>query len=255
VPWLYHLCYRLEHHYFLEVSLKDWLWFWIAAPLAGGFLSLWSWGLALPVSLLSAFALGGVEWARRQHERLFEPAALALEGGGAPIRVDEQTPGWACGAFSVNGKTRRVTGERALYSFVPSREHVAMAYVRRTRFLLLGRSLKGDVGWWYVFFRPQHVEGVRTGWLSWGRQRRPALALRYRGEPPLDDAPRPTRGGCWERVPLLRDLFALARRRVRPDERAEVREVYLAFEDRATLGRVLDDLRRDVGLKAFGDPG
>jgi hypothetical protein len=255
VPWLYHFCYRLEHHYFLEISLKDWLWFWIAAPLVGGFLRLWGWGAAIPLSLLAALLLAGIEWARRQHEWLFEPAALAMEDAQAPIRVDEQTPGWACGAFSVNDRTRRVTGERALYSFVPSREHVAMAYVRRTRFLLLGRSLKGDVGWWYVFFRPRHVERVRTGFLSWERQKRPALAIRYRSEPPIDEAPQPTRRGCWVSIPLIRGLLLLARRRARAAGRMEVGEVYLAFEDQATVGRALDDLRRDVDAAAFRDLG
>jgi hypothetical protein len=130
--------------------------------------------------------------------------------------VDEPLRCWASGLLGVEGKTRALAGERASISFVRTREHVVMAQVRRTRFLLLAPVSKADVGYWYAFFYPRQVQVVREGLLYCGFTVRPALELRYAGE-----------------------------------EAGQSVQLYLAFEDASARQRLLDDLGRDVGKEAF----
>jgi hypothetical protein len=120
------------------------------------------------------------------------------------------------GRLGVEGKARALAGERASISFVRTREHIVMAQVRRTRFLLLAPVSKADVGYWYAFFYPGHVQAVRQGTLYCGFSIRPGLELRYAGE-----------------------------------EAGQSVQLYLAFEDLGARQRMLDDLRRDVGQEAF----
>jgi len=228
---LFYLCYKLEAHYVMQVSLKNWLWLLVVLPPVLAFLRYLSWPIAILVSLVGVLSLLGTLWARRSRYLVFEPAQMG-DGGpdlvsspagmpaGTPdaMRVDEQVKCWASGSFAVEGKRRVIVNEVAQVSFVRTREHIVMAYVRRTRFLLLAASSKGEVGWWYVFFMPQLVREVQPGYLSCGLKTRPGLRLGYESK----------------------------------EEPGQVEEVYLAFEDARSVQRMLDNLRRDVAAQAFG---
>ena len=83
----------------------------------------------------------------------------------------------------------------------------------RTRFLLLGRSRENEVGWWYIFFEPDAIRSVRSGWLYFGMRPRPALRLEiYRAVDTQDE------------------------------------DLYLSFDDEATRSLVLADLQWDADL-------
>ena len=102
--------------------------------------------------------------------------------------------------------------EDALLSFVRTREHIVMAFIPRTRFLLLAASLKKEVGWWYVFVTPERLLEVQTGSLWYGLATHAALIVRYRSD-------------------RLGD---------------QVYELVLVFADLDTRQRVMEDLRLDL---------
>jgi hypothetical protein len=126
--------------------------------------------------------------------------------------MDEQIRCRAFGRFAVEGRERYVANEDALFSFVSTREHIVMAYVRRSRFLLLATLPKKDVGWWYVFVTPDRLREVRPGILWYGLYARAALQVAYRSEQRSD----------------------------------RVEELHLVFEDAKTKQRVTDDLCLDM---------
>ncbi len=214
--WLFQLAYRLERHYFFQLSLRRWLWALIVGP---PLLAMWHMAdrsASLLVAALAALTLVATEWARRRREAIFVPLHFSL-AADTPIAVDEQVKGWAYGHFGVEGREAYLADVEAYFSYVPTREHVIMARVRRTRFLLLACSPADETGWWYAFFTPPMVRGVETGYVRWGLRRRPALAIRYL-----------------------------------PEGQEEEETLYMAFADEVTVGRVLADLRRDVPAGAFG---
>jgi hypothetical protein len=237
VAVFFYLCYKLETHYILHVSLKHWLWVAAVGAPVLALLGQLSWRTAVPVSVVSALLLAGIAWARRRQYVVFSqgaPEAASSQARGQrapwvrgsgqdrqvvkrtstalePIQVDEQVRCRAFGLFAVNDKERYVINEDAQYSFVRTREHIVMAWVRRTRFLLLATSLKQAVGWWYVFLTPDRLQELRLGTLSCGLRSQAALSVRYRPEHAPD----------------------------------QVQELYLAFQDAATQQRVVKDLRLD----------
>jgi hypothetical protein len=213
-----YLSYKLETHYWLQVSLKNWLWLVVVGPPVLAWLQKMSWMVALLASTAGALLLAGTQWAKSKHYTIFTPDGTVSMASQTPtpIQVDEQIRCRAFGQFAVEAKERFVVNEDAQISFVRTREHIVMAYVRRTRFLLLATSLKKDVGWWYVFVMPDRLQEVRLGTLYCGFTSQTALALFYRPEKEPD----------------------------------RVHELYLAFKDAETRQRVLDDLRRDAPATA-----
>lgn len=215
---LLYFLYKLENHYFFKVPIKRWLWFLILVPPIIAYVRRMSWWGAALLSLLGVLTRVGLEWAKRRGYLVFEPAPLpAGSGNHPPIAVDEQLPGWAYGPFGVGGKQKHVAGHEAKLSYVSTREHIVMARVQRTRFLLFTQSLQAEVGWWYVFFAPDRVTRVEVGHIWCGFKTRLGLAFHY----------------C-------------------PEERSDGEETfYLGFDDLDTLQRAIDDLRLDMPAEAF----
>jgi hypothetical protein len=54
-----------------------------------------------------------------------------------------------------------------------------LARVYPSRFLLLGRWPKFELGWWYIFILPQMIQSVTMGYLHYGPQARLALRVVY----------------------------------------------------------------------------
>jgi hypothetical protein len=177
--WLY-LSYKMQHHYLFQISLRNWLWALVLLPLAVAAIGQLRWLHAIVASTAGAVLLAGIEWSRRQGYVLFEPAPLQGGGETLPIGVDEPVECRACGRFAVGGKERDMVGEAAALSYVQTREHIVMARLRRRRFLLIAPSPKGEVGFWYAFFKPREVKRVQSGYIYWGIQRQAGLAIRYR---------------------------------------------------------------------------
>jgi hypothetical protein len=215
------LCYKLAYHRFLSIRLKRWLWAWVIVPPLVALVGRLAWVWAITISILGAAAYVATEVARRKQYVLFSPAEPGVatkpaQPALAALQVDEPLLCWASGVLGVEGKARALAGERASFSYVHTREHVVMAQVRRSRFLLLAPLSQGDVGYWYAFFHPRHVQAVRLGVLYCGFTLRPAFELHYAGE-----------------------------------ETGQSVRLYLAFEDEGARQRALEDLRQDVNQETF----
>jgi hypothetical protein len=97
--------------------------------------------------------------------------------------------------------------------------------VHNTRWLLLGHRPEEEIGMWYIFFRPEEIEAVTAGRLSFGSTVRPALRLRYLSTP------------------------TTPRKRRKPAQ--PISElVYLVFDDEATRAIVWADVRADHRFSA-----
>jgi hypothetical protein len=209
----------MQTHYLFRISFRNWLWALLVVPPSAAALRRMTWVQAILLSLLAMLLLAGIEWTRYKGYMIFESAPLDLSTvpRQPPVEIDEQVPCRASGPFAVGDKRRHIINERAWVSYVRTREHIVMVYLKRTRFLLLARSLATDVGYWYVFFAPEHVQCVETGHVLCGIRSRPGLAIRYLSQ----------------------------------EECGQEKMVYLTFDDTDVLRRVLDDLRIDVAVEAF----
>jgi hypothetical protein len=215
--FFYKLSYKLVHHCLVQISLKNLLWVLIVFPPMLAFLRRLMWWYAIPISLGGVFFLVCVGIAERNKYLLFEPALFSpSEPSGKPVGVDEQIQGWASGCFAVGGNRRQMLHERAQYSSVSTREHIVMARIERTHFLWFAKSRREQVGWWYAFFKPEHILQVETGYISDGLRMRPGLALTFYSK-----------------------------------EAAQEETIYLSFEDMTTLWRVIDDMRTDAAVRVI----
>jgi hypothetical protein len=176
------------------------------------------WPRLWPAALLGLLLLGCVAlltWARQRRYVHFEakpfPApASHNEPSLAPLGKEELVPVRASGGFTVEGQGQHYMELKADFETVGTREHIVLGRVRSSRFLLLGRWPEHELGWWYIFFRPEMIRQVEFGHLHFGPQ--PCLALRV--------------------------VYA-------PDSE-KAQSVYLSFDDATTLRRVWDDLLLDA---------
>lgn len=207
----YMLSYKLENHYLVQISLHNWLWALVIVPSVLAAFRRLSWWYVIPLSAIGIGMWIGTQVARQKGYMHFVSGSLDLDTTWeSPIVVDEKVAVWVCGNFAVGEGTRLMLNEPAFYTFVKTREHILMAHLKRTRFLLLARSRQIEAGWWYVFFKPEHVVAVQTGHVASGFKSHPALALT-----------------------------------LRPNENASTATVYVVCEKTGTLKRILDDLKRD----------
>ena len=215
--WL-RFSYQIQHHYFLRISLRSWLWVAIVVPLGAAVLGRASWTPVAAIASVAALLWALSEWPRHRGYTLFVRERLpALASSPPPLAVDEPLACRASGTFAVNGNDRPMLNEPARLFYVRTREHVVQVALQSTRFLLLAPSLPDEVGCWYVFFQPSSIEQVEEGRVQRGLRWDPALAITYRPE----------------------------------EEEGERETVYLAFADLPALYRVLAELRIDLPQEAL----
>lgn len=169
----------------------------------------WTWAVGSAV-VAGVLALA-VWFVGRRGFLIFRPKSFApmqVE----PLQVDEKTASRATGYFEVGGKRRYFVEAKTYFSTVETREHILMAYIPYTRFLLVATSPRDEVGWWYIFFRPGMLRAVQSGEIHFGTRPRPALRVTYQ-----------------------------------PDN-SSPQTVYLSCDDVASLHRILNDLRLDADL-------
>jgi hypothetical protein len=209
------LSYRLQRHFIAGWSLARWV---STLLFVAGLATLiaqrsitWQIILMAGVFLIQG---GMLIWAGRKgfvHFRDATDAEALVHRApmAAPLRPEELVPVQVSGLCFVEGKEQYYVDLAADYESVRSREHIVLARVYPSRFLLLGSWPDYELGWWYIFFQPSMLQRIRVGHLHFGRQPRLALQIVYA-----------------------------------PDE--ETRQtIYLAAEA-ASLRRIWEDLKRDM---------
>jgi hypothetical protein len=210
------IAYRLRRHFWGGWPLSRWLGLLFVVAILWALIRwrAFPWPAAIPAALYLAYLLV-LAWAGRQHYLQFhalEEGATLLKNPGSlpPLGVQEMVPVRATGWFAVEGQTQYYVDVEADIETVGTREHIVLGRVHPSRFLLLGRWPRYELGWWYIFFQPAMIRDLRLGHLSFG--------------------PRPQR--------VLRVLYA-------PDENTQ-QTVYLSFEDDQALQRMWEDLAKDA---------
>lgn len=176
---VFKIAYRLRRHFWGGWSVGRWLGALLFLAVAGVLIGSRTakWPLAAALGALFLAYAGALLWARRQRYIAFEPQALPDDlPPAAGLDMASLIPIRASGWFAVEGKRQYYVDLDADYQTVPSREHMILARVYPSRFLLLGRWPEREIGWWYIFFRPAMVRQVQLGRLHFGA--RPHLAIR-----------------------------------------------------------------------------
>jgi hypothetical protein len=161
--------YRLRRHRWLGWSLARWLGLLLLVGAVAALIQEWPQprlaGL-LAVGLLAYVLLLG--WAARKEFLHFIPDADA--GGeprsrntASPLGRGQKVPLRASGFFAVEGNEQRFVDLGADFETTGTREHMVLARVHPSRFLLFCTWPKSELGWWYVFFQPDMIRQVTRG--------------------------------------------------------------------------------------------
>jgi hypothetical protein len=210
------LAYRLSRHSWLGWTLARWLGLLISGLGLWALIRWWPnpWpSVALGVVLL--LYVGILVWARRtgyvRYTRLpREERHIKEQGTPPPLRKEELVPARVSGWFSVEGQSQYFVDVEADFETVGTREHIVLGRVHPSRFLLLGRWPREELGWWYVFVEPSMIRRVDVGELTAGPQPQRALRIVYT-----------------------------------PDTESE-QTVYLLTDDIESLRQIWDDLLKDA---------
>jgi hypothetical protein len=120
------------------------------------------------------------------------------------MRPERLVPVQATGWFTVEGRDQYLVDVEAEMKTTGLGERIVMGRLHPSRFLLLGQWPSYELGWWYIFFFPAHVQEISVGHISFGLRSRVALRLIYG----LDGEPRQTiyltSGEAWV-LRLVRD--------------------------------------------------
>lgn len=221
---LYQFVYNLERHWLLNIRLRHWLMlvcFILPATMWLGFWDTTCLATVL-VTLGAVGVLAATWWAARQRFVRFEehPSGNAEEirqradqqSAASPLPAMNKIRVCATGFFEVSGMRRYFVEIPADYTTFETGEHCVMIRVPFTRFLLLGKSRRNELGWWYTFFQPSVIHSMVSGCLHFGPHPRPALRLEIAGT----------------------------------DDDVEDESLYLSFEDEEGRLLVLADLKYDT---------
>jgi hypothetical protein len=186
------LAYRLRRHFWGGWSMGRWLGVLLLLAVAGVLIGsrLADWPLAAALGALFLVYAGILVWARQRRYIYFRPLAPGVAAWPGELLADDPPPPAgldmadlipirASGWFTVEGMRQYYVDLDADYQTVPSREHMILARVYPSRFLLLGRWPGREIGWWYIFFEPAMVRRVQVGHLHFGARPRPAVQLTY----------------------------------------------------------------------------
>jgi hypothetical protein len=188
------LAYRLRQHRIAGWRLDRWgvTLTWGAAALI---LLLWLLRGRPPVSaggwtLLALLGLAGLAllilraWAQSRSYVVFTSQGGVAAPSPAALLPSDKVLIRATGRFEVEGRPGFFADLMAYWRTFASREHAVMAIAHESRFLGVAQRPLEDVGMWYAFFRPETVDGVTPGRVTFGSRASPGLRITYRYSPP-----------------------------------------------------------------------
>jgi len=186
------LSYQLDRHYLGGLSVGRWVVLAGLIIVVVGLLPKVRLPLVvvIPAGAIAALMLTLLIWGRVSHYCRFSPdqAWGGAPADAAPMCGPEHVRVRASGKFAVEGRELFFADLEAIYHTFDTREHAVMAFVPRSRFLLLAHSEQECKGMWYIFIRPAQIEKIEAGRLAYGAQVKPAVRIVYRGEKRLEEA-------------------------------------------------------------------
>jgi hypothetical protein len=179
------IAYRLSRHFWLGWSLARWFGLLILGLGVWALIRWWpnSWP-AISAGMVFLLYASILTWARHtgyiRYARLFDEEQQLTEGYVPPsLRKEELVPARVSGWFTVEGQNQYFVDVEADFETVGTREHIVLGRVHPSRFLLLGRWLKEELGWWYVFVQPSMIRQMDIGELTAGPQPQRVLRIVY----------------------------------------------------------------------------
>lgn len=163
----YTLMYQSRRRRFLGVTVATWIILLLLLLALWAFMSRWS-PLLYNGALILAALLAVAYWVvgRLGYTRFVPDETMALDPEFAAPRVESRVPLRATGIFSVRDYERYVLEETAEYWRVPMGQHVIMVHHGPEQFL-------------YQILEPHYVRAVTPGFLLYGRQPQPAIAVQF----------------------------------------------------------------------------
>ncbi len=177
--------YRLRRHIVSGWYLSRWLILLGLVAVVGTTIRSWPnpWPIAVVGGLFVVYVVI-MTWASRlgfvRFKPDLDPSDPFHQSTPVPVpRYLQRLPVRASGLFSVEGEEEYYVDLDADFQTAATQEHMILARVHPSRFLLLGRWPKFELGWWYIFFLPDMIQSVTMGYLHFGPQARLALRVVY----------------------------------------------------------------------------
>ncbi|WP_420629834.1 hypothetical protein [Candidatus Leptofilum sp.] len=166
---LYAFAYTSRQRTFLGIPQSGWLRLGIFALFIAALIGRWGW-VAILLTVLLWLIVSFVYWcARREDYNKFvaDETAVSPPATIKPIAPNERTAVYASGRYAVSGKADTVLLQKpAHYWRVPLGDHIVMVEYRPKRFL-------------YQFFAPRTLQKVQRGWILFGKEPIPTLAITF----------------------------------------------------------------------------
>ncbi len=109
----------------------------------------------------------------------FTPDVDAVAVVAEPLAAAEKLPVYLWGRLEVQERVRSFVALPGFYRTFATREHACIGLAISKSKLGVAALSDLDAGLWYAFCTPTQLISVRTGSVTWGRMRYPALALAY----------------------------------------------------------------------------
>lgn len=166
---LYAFAYTSQRRTFLGVPQNGWLRIGIFALFAAALVLRWGW-IAVGATVLLWLAMSFVyRRARRQDYNKFvaDKTAVPPPKSAETIAPNERTAVHASGRYAVTHKADTVLLQNpAHYWYVPLGDHIVMVAYQPQRFL-------------YQFISPRTLQKVERGWILFGKEPIPTLAITF----------------------------------------------------------------------------
>ncbi len=166
---LYAFAYRSQRRSFLGIPQSGWLRLAIFALFAAALVGRWGW-LAVGITVLLWLYVSFVyRRARREDYNKFvvDETAVPPPATVTALKPNERTAVYASGRYAVTHKADTVLLQKpAHYWRVPLGDHIVMVEYRPQRFL-------------YQFFAPRTLQAITRGWILFGKEPIPTLAITF----------------------------------------------------------------------------
>lgn len=164
---LYAFAYSSQRRSFLGIPHSGWLRLAVFALFAAALVGRWGWTVVALTVLLWFYVSFVYRRARRQNYSKFVVDETAVPPTTETVAPNEKTAVHASGRYAVTDKADTVLLQNpAHYWRVPLGDHIVMVQYRPKQFL-------------YQFISPRTLQKVERGWILFGKEPIPTLAITF----------------------------------------------------------------------------